>query len=238
MEHMANNDAKERILNASVQLFSKKGFDATRINEIADAAAVNKALIYYYFKGKEDILDYLIQSFFENVILIAMDFIHANIVQMIDDGLLDILPDRLHFVNKEASQQFIRNTHIYYEKVFDYVLNNKALLRIMMLESLKANSKHQKDLFHLLDFFKGSNDNPIYKTIYDADKDFDYSNEMTLFRFFFSVIPIISFAAYYDDYKNYTALSDEELRLSFLRSCQIVAESLASEGDILLKNKA
>lgn len=47
-----NNDtieAKERILHASIQLFSEKGFDATSVTEIAKSADVTKALIYYYF---------------------------------------------------------------------------------------------------------------------------------------------------------------------------------------------
>lgn len=51
-ENNGNNETRERIVNASIQLFSEKGFDATRVNEIARAANVNKALIYYYFKTK------------------------------------------------------------------------------------------------------------------------------------------------------------------------------------------
>ncbi|MBZ4670859.1 MAG: TetR-like transcriptional regulator [Oscillospiraceae bacterium] len=83
MEFIENNEAKERILNAAVELFSKKGFDGARVNEIAEAAKVNKALIYYYFKNKEDILDYLVNMLLENVTSIALDFIHGNIVEMI-----------------------------------------------------------------------------------------------------------------------------------------------------------
>ncbi len=56
-------EAKERIINASIELFSKKGFDAASVNEIAEQANVTKALIYYYFKSKEEILDYLFVRF-------------------------------------------------------------------------------------------------------------------------------------------------------------------------------
>jgi AcrR family transcriptional regulator len=41
-------DARERIIKAATQLFSQKGYDATRVSDIATAADVNKALIYYY----------------------------------------------------------------------------------------------------------------------------------------------------------------------------------------------
>ncbi len=85
-----NNDtieAKERILHASIQLFSEKGFDATSVTEIAKSADVTKALIYYYFKSKEEILDSLVHSLFDRVTSMTMDFIHAYIVQMIQaDG--------------------------------------------------------------------------------------------------------------------------------------------------------
>ena len=34
-ETQNNSDAKQRIINASLSLFSQKGFDATSVNEIA-----------------------------------------------------------------------------------------------------------------------------------------------------------------------------------------------------------
>jgi TetR/AcrR family transcriptional regulator len=48
--------SKERILSAAQAIFAQKGFDGARVDEIARAAGVNKALIYYYFKSKEEML--------------------------------------------------------------------------------------------------------------------------------------------------------------------------------------
>jgi len=42
-----SEDSKDRIIKAAVQLFSEKGFDGTRVSDIADLADVNTALIYY-----------------------------------------------------------------------------------------------------------------------------------------------------------------------------------------------
>jgi len=47
---------KESILSAAENLFSRKGFDGTGIEEISRMAGVNKALIYYHFKNKEGLL--------------------------------------------------------------------------------------------------------------------------------------------------------------------------------------
>jgi len=79
--------------------------------------------------------------------------------------------------------------------------------------------------------------NPIFKTISNADQDFNYSDEMVLFRFFFTIIPIVSFAAYYDDYKAASSLSDDELKNTFLRVSKIITSSMISGRDILLRSK-
>ncbi len=47
------NGTRKRILEAAVQLFSQKGYDATRVNEIAEKAKVTKGLIYYFLKAKK-----------------------------------------------------------------------------------------------------------------------------------------------------------------------------------------
>jgi len=147
-----NNDtieAKERILHASVQLFSEKGFDATSVTEIAKSADVTKALIYYYFKSKEEILDSLVHSLFDRVTSMTMDFIHANIVQMIQAGRLDIESDRLIFASEEDTSYFLENGYKYFEEVLDFALKNRATIRILMFESLKS-SKNHNELFHLM----------------------------------------------------------------------------------------
>ena len=198
LEHISGIEARERIINASRQLFSQKGYDATRVNDIAKAANVNKALIYYYFKSKEDILDFMVNSLLDNAVSLTLDFIQKNIVHLIE---------------------------------------NREIIRILMLESLKS-GKHRKSLFRLMDYLSGSEKNPIYKTISDVDRDFVFSDEMVLFEFFFSILPIVNFAAYYDEYKAAGSLSDQELRDSFLRVTQVICTSMISGSDILLRNNS
>ena len=45
--------SRELILDAAEDLFATKGFSATTIKQIAAAANVNSALLYYYFENKE-----------------------------------------------------------------------------------------------------------------------------------------------------------------------------------------
>mgnify|MGYP003794331047 FL=1 len=235
MDKTTGSEARERIINAAIELFSRKGYDATTVNDIAGAANVNKALIYYYFKNKQDILDFMVDSILDDAVSGMLDYIQTNIVQMVRDGHLDIKPDRLHFANDEAINAFLQNSYKFYVRVIDYVIAKKEIIRILVLESLKK-GKHQNSLFRFMKFMSGNDENPFFKTISSADQDFVYSEEMVLFKFFFSIIPIVSFAAYFDDYKAVSSLSDAELRRSFMRVYHIINKSLISGSDILLRS--
>ena len=102
-------EAKERIIAASIKLFSEKGFDGTRVNEIAESADVNKALIYYYFENKEAILDQLSNQILNNVNSLSTTFVQKSILQMIQDGRLRIMKDRLHFANFDTHYAYWRS---------------------------------------------------------------------------------------------------------------------------------
>lgn len=51
---------RERILEAALRLFSRKGFAATPTKEIAAEAGVAAGLLFYHFASKREILDALI----------------------------------------------------------------------------------------------------------------------------------------------------------------------------------
>ena len=46
---------RERLLAAALQLFTSRGYAATSVREIVEAAGVTKPALYYYFRNKEGI---------------------------------------------------------------------------------------------------------------------------------------------------------------------------------------
>jgi AcrR family transcriptional regulator len=56
--------ARERLLTAATDLFSRKGYSATTTREIVSAAQVTKPVLYYYFRNKEGIYHELMQRTF------------------------------------------------------------------------------------------------------------------------------------------------------------------------------
>jgi TetR/AcrR family transcriptional regulator len=60
-----NKNTEEKILESAREIFVHKGFEGARMQEIADHAGINKALLHYYFRGKEK----LFAAVFKNTIL-------------------------------------------------------------------------------------------------------------------------------------------------------------------------
>lgn len=48
-------ESKKRILQAAAEVFSHRGLDGARVDEIAALAKINKRMIYHYFGNKEDL---------------------------------------------------------------------------------------------------------------------------------------------------------------------------------------
>lgn len=59
----AKKSTKEKIFDASVDLFSKKGFNDVSVREIAKQAGIREGSIYNHYKNKEAILDAIIDFF-------------------------------------------------------------------------------------------------------------------------------------------------------------------------------
>ena len=65
MARRRSDDKRQRILQAAVKVFAKKGYHGAKVSEIARRADVADGTIYLYFRNKEDIL----VSLFDEVML-------------------------------------------------------------------------------------------------------------------------------------------------------------------------
>ncbi|MFD0588858.1 TetR family transcriptional regulator [Paenibacillus sp. GCM10027627] len=66
-------DVKLRILLAAKKLFAAQGFDGTTVRQICEEAGANVALVSYHFGGKESLFTALLEAFFPNGELAAID---------------------------------------------------------------------------------------------------------------------------------------------------------------------
>jgi TetR/AcrR family transcriptional regulator len=102
-------DVEEKILTAAISVFLRNGKSGTRMQAIADEAGVNKALLHYYFRSKQNLYRAVVKKVVEKFIL--------SLIQNLDMSL--------NF--KGILKNFIFN-HI------DFIRSNKQVLQFFMGE--------------------------------------------------------------------------------------------------------
>jgi len=55
LKSLTQPGAPERLLEAAVALFTRKGYHATSVREICEAAGVTKPVLYYHYRNKEGV---------------------------------------------------------------------------------------------------------------------------------------------------------------------------------------
>ena len=58
---MKNETTKQRILTEAVKLFSKEGYEAVSVDQIAKAVGIKAPSLYKHYKNKRDIFDSILQ---------------------------------------------------------------------------------------------------------------------------------------------------------------------------------
>ncbi len=76
---MKDEKTESNILDAAENVFQRKGMDGARMQEIADEAGINKAMLHYYFRSK--------RFLFEAVFLKAFSMIAPEINRVINEDI-------------------------------------------------------------------------------------------------------------------------------------------------------
>jgi AcrR family transcriptional regulator len=144
-------ETKDKIIRAAEQLFSEKGFDGTSVNEIAEKAGVNKPLIYYYFKSKDGLLEFLIDTLLQQTKSIAILQLTQKRLQVIQNNQIQT-DGKLKLVNMSENEidQFLTTS---IRNSLDFYLQRRDLLRVIVMESLKKGGRNQH-LFGMVDLVK------------------------------------------------------------------------------------
>ena len=57
MDKVKDLTTEEKILEAAKKIFLSKGLDGARMQDIADEAGINKAMLHYYFRSKDKLFE-------------------------------------------------------------------------------------------------------------------------------------------------------------------------------------
>jgi AcrR family transcriptional regulator len=103
---------EERILEAAMKVFTRRGFAATRTEDIAKEAGINRTLLHYYYRDKQTIFNLIFETrfkeFFKGLFLIfEADNISLfdKIRRMVDHEISMLMkhPDLARFIITEIA---------------------------------------------------------------------------------------------------------------------------------------
>ena len=72
MKEERDSFIREKIVDAGIESFFQKGFEDTRVKDLAEAAGVAKSTVYHYFRSKEEIFDGVLERYSKEFVDEAM----------------------------------------------------------------------------------------------------------------------------------------------------------------------
>jgi TetR/AcrR family fatty acid metabolism transcriptional regulator len=127
-------DKRNRILQAAIEVFSRKGFFNSKVSEIARASGVADGTIYLYFKNKDDLL-----------------------ISLFEEKMAEVVADVKKRI--QAGESALDKMRIFIENHMGLLECEAGLIEVLQVE-LRQSSKFLKDytpvkFFEYLDVLSG-----------------------------------------------------------------------------------
>lgn len=149
-------DTEGKILEAAKKVFVMKGFDGTRMQEIADEAGINKALLHYYFRSKELLFEAILNDVFKSFLpkvfsTMASEISFKEKIEFFCHTYIDMLKQNPYiplFIMQEMNRNpgklvhfMTSNINFKPELVFMMIQNevNKGVIKPIMPQQLMIN---------------------------------------------------------------------------------------------------
>ena len=132
---------ENNILNAAKEIFQKKGMAAARMQEIADEAGINKAMLHYYYRSKQLLFEAVFKSAFSMLAPQLNEIINAD--NSLFDKITNFTYNYITFIVKHPYlpnfiiQELNRNPE-FVKKVFSDKLPNIGKFRNQIENDAKA----------------------------------------------------------------------------------------------------
>jgi len=188
---VSDSGARERILRAAASIFARKGFDGARVDEIAAAAGVNKALICYYFKSKEELLSLLFTE--------TRDAVFA-LIREVDMANVDFTSHR------ETEDMVIR--------FLELLESRQDVIRVVIMELAKRTPTNNL-IFSLLEEIFRKMFSVAEKMHLTLNPDLQQS---MVTEFFTGILPMLDYVAYHEIWMERFGIDEATLRHQFIHS--------------------
>lgn len=137
-----NINTDDKILEAAKEVFISKGYDGARMQEIADWAGINKALLHYYFRSKEKLFEAVFKDTLQQIGPVILDFVKDHIplevkIWRFVDNYIEIIKK-----NPKLPLFILNEIRVNPQRVLNF-LNINKLLNVKILQE-QLNQETQK----------------------------------------------------------------------------------------------
>lgn len=136
-------EKKDQIINSALEEFSKNRFEKASTNNIVKNANISKGLLYYYFKSKKELYEYL-QTFvikiFINALKDKIDWNESDIIERIKQIIMIKLE--------------VANRYPYIINFFNMLFRNKSPQEIRKITLGSSQELYNKIYYHNIDYTK------------------------------------------------------------------------------------
>lgn len=95
-------NTEDIIFDAAKKVFTEKGFDGTRMQEISEKAGINKALLHYYYRSKEKLFNAIFNNVFSKFV--------PNLINILESD--KPLFEKIEFFVEHYIDFIIKNPHV------------------------------------------------------------------------------------------------------------------------------
>lgn len=187
---------RERILRAAQRVFAEQGFDRARVEEIARQAGVNKALIYYYFKSKEGMLEKLVERVIEE----------GNALQK--TVLAEMVGSQRQAQSPLEEAVFKKAL----DKTLEFLEQRRDVLNIVFMQALKTHGR-SNPLFRYLD---SSIQKPLRRLVGRDSKVPRDETALSIQNLYMGFVPLLCFVLLNEKWCKYYGIEEQEARSHFL----------------------
>jgi AcrR family transcriptional regulator len=142
-------NTESKILSAAKEVFVSKGYDGARMQEIADTAQINKALLHYYFRSKEKLFKAVFEDTLMKIGPVIKEFVTAPMP--LEVKIWKFVDDYIEIIKRNPKLPlFILNEiRVNPERVLNY-FNLYDLLNTQILQD-QLNRESEKGNYEMVD---------------------------------------------------------------------------------------
>ena len=108
-------DTEERIIMAALTVFARKGKDGARMQEIANEAGINKAMLHYYFRSKDKLYEAVFRHVFnrfstQHATAVKESPTFAKTLRLFINGFIDSIKEKPDIVRLMVNENLSGGT--------------------------------------------------------------------------------------------------------------------------------